>query len=455
MRPILFLLKLFNDIDQHAPVIWKMASKGYPVRVIFLDKNANIDIRENPHLRRLATFSNCRVDYYYALPESHFRLPNAPLLKSTNPFFVKLLRLFLAFMRTFVWTPAWVDRMLKRISPSICAADCEIPMKRTFEERWLKAIKANRIPLLGLAHSPNAYSNFDFNDKSISKPIRETRVVWKEREVFDYLILNSAYEKQQWLDQKFENPEKLIVLGCPRFCPEWMEINAGLVRDYQPKKTTDSRLKVVFFMPHFGAHVDQVGTIRAIEALAKLDFVHLVIKEQTREGAGHFTLEQRDRFSQNPHVEIIESQRVMGTAEWVRKGFVARDDFRIESSVALIRWCDVAISYSSSIGIEVIAQRKPLLNPVYLYTYASMYEAFGVCVPAYSESEIINIIKNYYENTSIAAYDTRRFEEAIIFGGKGSHDVLSAYEHLFIQLSNGVKLTQAEARATMNFANNR
>ena len=450
-KPVLFLLKLFNDTDQQAPVIWKMASRGYPVRVLFLDKNVNLDIRENPHLRFLATFPNCRIDYYYALKESRFRLPNRPLLNSSNPVLLKFVRGFIAFMRKTVWTGRWMNRILREINPSILAAECEVPKAGSFEADWFREARRLGIPLLGLPHSPSVYHNFDVKDPRLERPVRDYRLVWPEMRAFDYIVLSTEYEKAMWLSQGFSRPDRLIVKGSPRFCPEWREVNRSILEPFRPGKSAQGKLRVVFFIPHFGPHVDHKRTLETVQALAGLDFIYLAVKEQTRQGAGQLTAAQRARLGQEDHAEIIESQKVMSTADWIRRGFSSRRDFKIESSVSLIRWADAVICYSSSIGIEAVSQNKLLINPVYLYTYASIYEALGACMEVRSLNELIAALRAGKEGLSAPPYSAERFAETVIYGGQKTRDVLGSFENLILRLSGETaKLTVDGTPATMS-----
>lgn len=448
MKPFLFILKLFNDIDQQAPVIWKMASLGYPVRVVFLDKNLNMDIQENPHLRFLASFPNCQINYYYALKEAWPRFSNKPLLKSSNPILVKLFRLFVKVMRIFVWTDRWIEKVLIKINPSIAMADTEVPLPGSFEASWFQALRNIGVKVLGLPHSPSVYNNFDRKDPLLKRPVREYRVVWPELYAFDHIILSTNHERDLWLSQKFGRPEKLIVMGSPRFCPEWLEVNDAIISEsFEPAHEIKGKLKVVFFMPHFGSHVDTMGTLNAINVLAGLDFIYLVIKEQTRQGSGHLPTEMKLRLNKKNNVEVIESQKVMSTLDWIRRVFLTRRDFKIISSVPLIRWSDSTICYSSSIGIEVISRKKALINPTYLYKYSSSYDALKACLEVHSLEQMVEALRFCASDGSKIPYSDELFSETVVYGNQKKHDVLESFKNLILSfVPDNVTLSKAEAR---------
>ena len=119
-KSYLFILGTFNDVDHQTPVIWKMAKAGYPVRILFVDRNSNMDIEKDAHLRFLKKETGCSIEYYYSLKEHWLRLPNRPFIFLRNPLIAKGLRLLDSWMRRFVWTERWAESILTKINPALC-----------------------------------------------------------------------------------------------------------------------------------------------------------------------------------------------------------------------------------------------------------------------------------------------------------------------------------------------
>src|SRR3989344_784396 len=171
-KTYLFILRVYNDIDHIAPVIWKMRKMGRHVRVVFMDLNANIDIRQEPLLKFL-TNEGCPVHYYYALPEALLRFPNRPFVQPTNPLKIKLFRLFREWMKRWVWTQAWADRVIKKIGPAVIAVDAHGPSPNDIEGRLVYAAKRLGVFALSLSHGPNVYVIFDRQELDPKRAVRK------------------------------------------------------------------------------------------------------------------------------------------------------------------------------------------------------------------------------------------------------------------------------------------
>jgi hypothetical protein len=173
-KSFVFILGSHNDMDNISPIAWKMAKTGHESRIIFLDRNSNIDAALDPRLKFLKKDAGVRIDYFYALPESSLRLPNRPLLKSANPLLVKILRMFLGWMNRFVWTDAWAEQTLKKMNPAVCIAVLLVHAD-TMEGKFVRAAIRLGIPVLGASHGPSVYTNADQNVAS-PRPFRTAQM---------------------------------------------------------------------------------------------------------------------------------------------------------------------------------------------------------------------------------------------------------------------------------------
>ena len=431
-KPFLFITGSYNDLDNQAPIIWKMAKAGHPVRVIFLDRNANVNIDVDPRVRFLREQPLCRVDYFYALPESAVQLSNRPLLRSANPVAVKALRSFMGLMSRWVWTDAWAERVLRKMGPAVFAVN-HLVHDHTLEGKLVRAAIRLGVPVLGVSHGPNVYGNPVRNVRS-PRPFMHVQMTNPTQRGYTRVIASTPYERALWAEQGFEPMEKIVVYGAPRYCDEWDAITGAFYGSYTAKKNDAGKLKVLFFLPHWGAHVDQAKTLEGIERIAALDFVHLVVKEHTREGAGNLPQRLRDRFAASPNVEVIESAKAVSFKEWARAGFRTRNDFNLADSPALVKWADLAICFGSGIGVEVICRNKPLINPVYMYTFSSVYDVFGAGIVVRNSDELAEQLLVLRKNARVT-YSVERFRQAVIYAEKGPHDVLESYRDLLLAIA--------------------
>ncbi len=432
-KPILFITGSYNDLDNQAPIIWKIAQAGRSARVVFLDHNFNLDIDSDPRVRFLRESPSARVDYFYSIPEFFLRFPNRLLIRSTNPIIVKLMRQLLTLVKRWVWTDTWAEALLKKIDPAVFVVS-HLVRDHTLEGKLTRAAIRLRIPVIGVSHGPNVYGNVDRSLPS-ERPYRFVDMTNPTQHSYTRVIASTPYERTLWQEQGYADMEKIVVYGTPRYCDEWVRIQNLLYPSFIPRKDASQKLKVLFFMPHWGEHVNQPGTLEAIEAISKLDYVHLVIKEHTREGAGNLPKALREKFASSPNVEVIESARAVSFKEWVQSGFKSRKEFNIADSTPLVRWADIATCFSTGIGIEVICQEKPLINPVYLYTYASIYDNYGAGIIVRNLQEFILALENANRDKNIP-YSAQRFRKAVIYGEKEPHDILESYNQLLTKMAN-------------------
>lgn len=432
-RPILFILRTFNDTDHIAPLIWKLQTTGRAVRVILADINANLDLR-NEWLLNFLTSSGVSIEYYYAIRENWIRFPNRLLGSPTNPIAVKLLRHFFRVSLYFVWTRHWADCIIKKINPAALVVDSHGPDESSVEGRLIFACKRAHVPVVCVSHGPNVLINFNPDEEGLRRPQKKEKIALPEYGIFDLIVAQTPYELRHWKEQGFDM-QKLVVLGSSRYCPEWLSINKNIWPSFFTKKNASGRKKILFFLPHWRPYTDQRATLELIEALAARSDFFVVIKEHTREGAGSLPEDLRARYRTKANTELIESAKSVSFERWIASGLKSAKEMFFADSSPLVDWADAVICFNSSVGMEALCKRKPLLNPAYLCDYSTFYEALGAGTTVYSRDEFFEELDKVLGERDPDVNRVDRFNKEIIFANLGEHDVLGRYVDLISEVS--------------------
>tara|TARA_B100001964_G_C14049539_1_gene516376 strand:- start:173 stop:832 length:660 start_codon:yes stop_codon:yes gene_type:complete len=202
-------------------------------------------------------------------------------------------------------------------------------------------------------------------------------------------------------------------MGSARFYPEWQELYLSLMPDFKSKNYSTDKIKVVFMLQQWGYKANKEETLALIDKLSTNENIYLVVKEHTRKG-GRLSGTYKAGFKHARNVEFT---------------------MKFPSS-ALIHWSDVVINMGSSIGIDAILQGKYLINPVYLHGNRTIYEETGACAIARNHEQVVEEIINYQRNTTRPGGDykgnTRELIDMVVYGSKGSHNVLESYCDLIV-----------------------
>jgi hypothetical protein len=110
------------------------------------------------------------------------------------------------------------------------------------------------------------------------------------------------------------------------------------------------------------------------------------------------------------------------------------------SSVELCEWADVMLVIGSSILIETLVQRKPVLYLKYLHENITQYEEMGACWTIHNEAELKDAMMSLRNDKNRVPYtdeNTNRFLSEIICGGQIERDVLGDYENFIVSKASG------------------
>ena len=146
----------------------------------------------------------------------------------------------------------------------------------------------------------------------------------------------------------FLDNQKLVVLGSPRYCEEWLEKLKTLL-PASPFQPSEGRLKIVLFLrkANFTTFWEELGEV--VQMLSAFEEVELAIKPHTRGG-------WKQSFTRSASIQRLKNVRII------------EQDIH---SIHLIHWADVVIDLATSIAYEAIRARKPLLSADYLHAGCS------------------------------------------------------------------------------------
>jgi len=196
-------------------------------------------------------------------------------------------------------------------------------------------------------------------------------------------------------------------MGSARYCREWMAQNRRILpRTMKSATESSGRLKAVFMTTRFAYRVDVERMLKTFDLLSELKGLEIVVKPHTRSGE---------------EAKVYDSIRLTNVYEF--------------SSVELCEWADVMLVIGSSILIETLVQRKPVLYLKYLHENITQYEELGACWTIHNEAELKDALLSLQENTMNLPYTDEnigKFLSEIIYGGRGERDVLGDYENFIV-----------------------
>ena len=387
----LFHLSSYNDTDHITPVIDYFIKKKERVHVLYLSKfDYDKDYRIQ-YLQKSPLFSVSRVNIVYKI-RKHI-LFNRYLIFLVEKF--KIISVIHYFLRTI-----WVNNYLIKAKACI------------FE--WsdsgvinLRESKLNRIPTICLPHGYTTYTNMDLNEHIES--IKYKTGNWpdhSDRNKFDSYVVQTNRHKELNLNWGL-NKKTINIIGSARYCKEWSEFNLSLLKKFAVKKCSRNQLKVLFFLPHWIYKVNYLESIKFIKKIANNSNIFLVIKAHTR-GTG--SIFKEDYISLEKSKNVIVNSSV--------------------DSPSLVRWSDVVINIASSIALEALIQKKPIIYPFYLHRNKTIFDTPELVNLASGSEEVLSLLINQYKGKKLFLPNKDFLKQFLInevYGGEESNNVLKTY----------------------------
>ncbi len=347
----LFFLRHYNDIDHMTPVISKWIERGHVCDIVMIGKQRFDGDYRIEFLKQLEGVRFAHLRDLLSLAEfTKWLLQTLLLVRSSHRSFlgplVKLLaHVYNAKRREAIWLTT-TRRLLERSFPD--------PGKGVVVFDWIERNSEICVEwveiLVGVArHQGLGTVSLPHGDSPhASQLIR--RGEWQLKPdtsfsaagIFDKVVVPNELCAKRF--RPFMDDQKLIVLGSPRYCEEWLTKLATLMPS-SPLVRSDSQLKIVIFLrkANFTTFWEEVGEV--VQMIAAFPGVELAIKPHTR-GGWKQSLTKSAALRRLKNVTMIE------------------DDTH---SVHLLAWADVIIDLATSVAYEAIRVGKPVLAADYLH----------------------------------------------------------------------------------------
>ncbi len=409
------------------PVIWKIAGAGRPCAVYCLNPRYDLD---NDYRLRLIRHLDVPVEYIYNqggtvnvlsvirrlcvyLFLKGFQIERTiEQMASSNNFFLLLAKRGIAGLAEIVFSKTrkllfntnWADAFIRQANPSVLCFDWVRP-KNTVVKKLLQAARKHGIRTLALPHGVFVYKNKDI---SVEEKIL---TVYEKLKPFSAVVVQNKLFRDFMVESGLEG-NKIHVLGSSRYCNEWVQENLKILpRSMNPQNNENKKLKVVFMTTKLRYKVDGERLQRTISRLATDNALSVIVKPHTRTG------EELCLYNDLP----------LKTA----------DDI---SSVELCEWADVVMVIASSIILEAIAQKKPVLYLKYLHANETIYEEYNACWTINTEDELIDalqILKTDPHKRNYTQESEEKFMSDIVGEGVGENRVLDDYAAFIINAPSG------------------
>ena len=417
----LFFIREFNDIDHITPIVWKMRRDNYPVAVYCLNPEYNLqsDYRlqflKQKGIKVIFIYDECgqALGIVYRITRLISRTCFAIVNRFDNHSRSLFSAVFTAFRkraqkigktlykrsREKFYDTSWAGTIIEQSGAKVLCFD-HVKPERYVVKVLLKAAKEKSIPVIALPHGVFIYTN-NFVKTGSTEDSR-----YDKFNRFDYIITQNELRKEA-LARAGVHREKISVLGSARYCNEWMTQNKTILpRTMKVDTQGREKLKVVFMTTRFAYRIDVDRMLKTFDLLAGIKGIEVVVKPHTRSGK---------------EAKVYEN--------------IALSDVYEFSSVELCEWADVMLVIGSSILIETLVQRKPVLYLKYLHENTTQYEELGACWTIHDEDELKDALRSLEDNKTRVPYTDEnidRFLSEIIYGGRDERDVLGDYESFIV-----------------------
>jgi len=406
---ILFFIKAYNDVDHFSPIIHRLLSISIPVHIIvFSDLSLDDDYRID-ELKKIDGLTIEYLENKYKITRSkrkisrlHFYLNK---LKSYNSPYGVLKRKYFLDCRREV-------EFLKNNDIHALVIEWSTPTSNGLAvEKYFRAAKSIGCTTYSLPHGCNIYKNPDVNNGYVNRSYKG-RILddAEERNKFDYYIFQGKSRRDQCVKLGYA-PNSTQHWGSVRFYPEWQKLNLKMCPPFDFKLKEESVFKIVFMDHQHDYNVFPDKIQDTLRVLSNIKGVFVLLKASTREG-------------KSSHIEGYE-KLIQSTSNMQ----FAPDDAH---SPSLIKWADCVINYGSSIGLEALIQKKPLVTPTHLDANTSLFDFYNAGYIVNNDKEMVSVINELMSDPS-KQYTRSQVEciedlmNEIVYGGYGEHDVIASY----------------------------
>jgi hypothetical protein len=413
----LFLLRAYPDVDHLVPLAWKMLEQGdhvvmlferpFPARddyrLQFLSRSPGFELVELPGIASpsypaaLAARLRWRGRRLHRLLEA-WRIEAVVLdwgyaVKNWSRIEERLPRLA---DRRFWWRA--LQRPMTRIR---LLGDHVVP---PFRAALIAAARARGLPVFCLPHGVQLRMNPD-----------GSRVLGRGpggapyddgRRVFAACVFPAEYDREIQVRRFGLDPARAHVWGSLRFSSEWSHVLREICPPAQLPACREGQARVVFFLPKWHRRADEQGTFDLLRSIGARSDIQLVLRTHARPGRSDLPAPVLDDLRHRPDVILTQAH-----------------------SPALIGAADAVIAVNSSIALDALLQRKPLIYAGYLHGNRLVFDELGGCLRAGSAAEVHRLLDAVAASAppAVDAAEVDRVLRTVVYGGREPFDVLAHY----------------------------
>ena len=436
MIKMLFVLRAYNDIDHLTPVIDYMLAKrrGECALEVFFarhdtqafERNENIVYLKKTHAFDFRVFSpSWALPFFRALDvlEEHggrllrglkgrkrFRERAVSMLERALLNGLKRVRSLLLQRH--------ITRAVLCHAPDIVCCDW-VDLNLFPYRRIALTARAHRIPIVGLPHGLNVFTEtMDAVRYRRDVPVQSPDVLR-----FDFQFAPNELHKQHIVDDGFP-AERVLVLGAPRYDPAWLKVKAEQFARQsidQDAISAEISAEIPAAVPGpkivvFPNKLMYRGNADAVKQIIEICTQHgsVIVKPHTR----------------NMDIGFIERTHLKHQCRIVGNETNSSD---------LIRWCDIAVFWGSSIGIQVIMEHKKFIYARFAHHYPTIYDQY---FPSSSVHDIdalestLGAMSRQPDQPQYAVDQVADFLRDIVYAADQACDLSERYYHQLVMIAS-------------------
>lgn len=373
-----FVFRASPDIDHMAPVAWKLLEEGEPVHAV-LSSGLQPD-------------GDHRIELLRCYPR--FRLHRS---RSTLLWAMLLLRRTRASLLAVEWgfglpasydafpRPAGLWAAMRSLVRSVLKGGRD---SRQIRLNFTSAAALLRVPTVCLPHGLNITHGLEFTTeprKELVPTLDDIEPHWESRNRFAAYVFNTEHHRRWHLEHRRGDAAVMQTWGSVRWSPEWFELNRRLAPEFTWPEPADGRVRLAFMLPRWkrgpdgaiewgGDGAPDVAGDHVIELVRRL---HTLPDVSLAVAAHPRSTTEADPIHNDASIDAARIHDVTGT-----------------NSVSLIAAADVVIDAGSSIGLEVVLQKKVLVVASFLYAQKTLFDAIpGACVLAEDVEQAVTYVR--------------------------------------------------------------
>lgn len=394
---LVFFIKSFNDVDHMTPLLDKLLFERNHKIFVFCTSQS-FRYNDNHNIKYLNDRYNLVVKSLHQIDGASIRFMLYSLILNkieTSIFLNKYLKYWHSYRAKILFylyrtMPSEYHKQVFDLNPDALIFDWSSAFVYP-QRKFVKKAKLLNISTFCLPHGILLYTN--------KYPTRKKILISNNADIFYDHYLFYGDSKQYLLDRGIPE-ENIYQVGSMRYSREWIEIYKSKIieKDNSLIKNAKGNLKIVFFLSQHFYNVDEERLMETLHALSSLEKVTIILKPHTR----------------GMHTDFLNGL-----------GFTIDED---TSSLLLSDWCDVAILYGSSIGLQILSDNKTLIYPNYIDTNSTIFDKYKACIKVENVNELKNVIKSIANGTFTKSYTNSNVKElfsSIVYANKPERSVIS------------------------------